>query len=291
MTKEQVLKKFEEARLPVKVECINPRWPEIFQLDIQRGVVNQMRMEVFRIWFGKDVEAQVTGIDKKVKQLVLFVKEPERTYERRESFSDSRPLPADAKVISEEKTRYGRHVTYLTKTPKAARHYLLGLDERQFFIAEIKRGNSVKEAHRYLKAAEVTMAEGRFHTVRQGEFFFRCLSEDEKTELLEHIIEHPEHVYTSEPVVEENRNIRGRSYRHGHFAGGGTPHLADQLVRIPRWSEGDVTDGNQRVRPRAVDFFVKGFVRSPRHKSVRFRDWMKVIRNTEVRAPAGLWID
>jgi hypothetical protein len=139
-------------------------------------------------------------------------------------------------------------------TPSAQRRYLCGLDERHLFIAQYSRGNTVEAARESLRGE----IEGG--TLRQGEWFFIPLSRDELDRL--------------------RRDARRFAVlRKEPLGPGGRPHVADEVIRIP---------GTQN----AV-LFARGRVRHVEHRTVRLREWHRVIRNMEVvdEANGVGWVD
>ncbi len=239
---------------------------DIFGMDIQRKLARDWRTEYFRIWPGHaENRIEVLGTDARLRQLVLLVHEPERTFEMRVGkfgwrADDPRIVRADGK----------RHWIVREQTPDSKRHYLCGVDERQLFIAELPRGvSTVRDAHRVLKADEVVLAEGKRRVKRQGEWFFLELTPEEERRL-------------------EAELPTAIVWRRRPIGIGGHPHTADEIVRLP----GVALEHGHPVR--REDVFVRGRVRHVDHKTVVFTSWRKVVRNTEPNAGkmAGIaWID
>lgn len=239
--------------------------PDIFGMDIQHLRV-QRRAEYFRIWWGgRDNRVEVMGTDERRSQLVLLVHEPSRSFETRVG---RHAVPAgDPRIVR----RDGRfHVIVRERTRDSKRHYLCGFDERHLFIAELPRGvSTVRDAHRVLKADEVVQAERGRRVTRQGEWFFVEPSDEEQSRL---------ELALPSAIV----------WRRRPLGGGGHPHTADELVRIPHPGTRD------RQSPPAEDVYVRGRVRHVDHRTVTFLRWRKVVRNTEPSAGrmAGIaWID
>jgi len=309
MDKEIIVRKFEETGLRVDIASrpIDPANPHIFQMDIQRRVEDGLRYEYVRIWPGESdggIRVEVLGIDKGIKQLVLLVQEPEREFDtthRKYSFRTPAEIEAIrqmGRVVKETATE----IVVREKTDPRKRRFLLGVDERQLFIAQIQKGNTVKEAHANLKSPVLVLAEGRVpgNVKRQGEWFFLNLTDEEERGLKDYIKAHPYALRRKQPISPEPMSFIGRQRTRGH------PHTAEEIVHIPRWGEGDVTrvvagpsgektqQHGRRVvaRPRPYDVYVRGNITHVEHKRMKFAGWRRVIRNNEVEPKSGvMWID
>ena len=299
MDKDIITKRFTDAGLELEFisRPIDPNNPAIFQMDIKRRVKGNMRTEYFRIWPGQGaVRAEVICIDKKIKQLVLLVQEPERYFEVIHHILRSDEIPkirAMGTVVRETPTS----IVIRQKTDPRKRRFLMGVDERQLFVAQIQKGNTVKEAHANLKAPTLLLAEGQVpgRAKRQGEWFFINLTVAEERELADYLKRYPYALHKKMPITSEP-NMVGTGRRVGN------PHTAEEIVHIPRWEAGDVTRvertednlGRKRVvaRPRPYDVYVRGNVTHKEHKRMKFASWKRVIRNAEVAPKSGImWID
>lgn len=305
--KDNLEKQFEKAGLACKVlkEPIRAINVDIFQADIQRGFRGNKRMEYFRIYKGHETNiVAVANCDKEIKQLVLIVKEPKRTWTETEDLSpmEQRSLReidredwvntlqthikvSRRKVISVHGNQ-GKPVsfTYEQSTLGNVRHYLLGVDERQLFIAELpKAATTIAQAHQMLKSDDVTFAEGKAKgkTVRQGEWFFVNATEQELQDI-------ELALKTKKLHIIQDGNI-------GNLTGarrGGKAHVAREAVRF----FGERLGHGFSVRRRG-EVFVRGAVSHPDHATVRFHHWRKVIKNAEKeddsnRGANGVyWID
>lgn len=303
-------KQFEKAGLACKVltEPIRAINADIFQADIQRGFRGNKRQEYFRIYKGHETNlVYVAGVDKRIKQLVLVVKEPEREFEQRMVLSQletqsllDRPRAEwkrlvenmhrgrglKGRVVSIEEYKH-KPVAYQheQKTSSSVRHYLMGLDERQLFIAELPRAaTSVAEAHRSLKGTAVTFAEGRAggKTIRQGEWFFVEATEEEKE--------------TIQRAIKLNRISIFHDRSIGQLTGarrGGKAHIAEEAILL---GAGPVLQHGFPVRERE-EVFVRGHISHPDHATVKLHQWRKVLKNAERgndsnRSSSGVyWID
>lgn len=238
---------------------------EIVQLDIARAP--RSRSEVFRLFRGHfENRVEVLGTDAALRQLVLLIHEPRRRFEllvsRYASFGpDVRVLRSDARGKLIERT-----------TDERKRHYLLGLDERHLFIAELARGaSSVHSARESLRATEVpaSMKTRAGKVIRQGEWFFLPLDVDEAQNV--------EALARSTPI-----RFKAGIAHTAQIGRGGRPHVADEIF---------VARLHPDAEPRA---YVRGAIKHPDHKTVKFRAWTRVVPNRErafERSPGFLWVD
>jgi len=284
---------------------------DVFGLDIGRTVSGNRRDEFFRIWWGhEDNELQVVSVDKRLAQVVFLVREPVREFTTalpefavrahggtEEGFkamlAQNGIKPRD--VIEKNLSR--NYVLVRRKTTRAVRHYLMGRDERQLFIAELRSpATTVKQAHDSLKSEDVTFAEGRApgKTLRQGEWFFVNPTPEELA-MLEQAIK------DKRTIVARKVDLRGAMARNdvsGRWRRstkvtrnvGGNPHVADEVVTsVPA-----VLEHGFPVRQR-MEVYVRGAVRHVDHTTIKLKTWRKVIRNNEGGTTASLgggsWID
>ncbi|MBI2392274.1 MAG: hypothetical protein HYV09_21985 [Deltaproteobacteria bacterium] len=150
--------------------------------------------ERYRIFRGADGNrVEVLGTDRALRQLVLFVHEPQREFVVEVS---------KRAVISVDETDIVREL----------RHTVL--HERHLFIAQLPSGvSTVRGAHEALLPEEVAAARRRGMDVpRQGEWFF-----------LEPRADHA--------LAIEQAAKAGRVRRREPIGAGGHPHLADEIVR------------------------------------------------------------
>ena len=284
---------------------------DVFGLDIGRHIHGNTRDEYFRIWWGhEDNGLQVVATDKRLAQVVFQVREPVREFtmvlpefsvrahgDTPEGFNkmlaQNGIKPRD--VI--EKNLKKNYVLVRRKTSRNVRHYLMGRDERQLFIAELlSPATTVKQAHDKLKSNAVTFAEGLApgKTLRQGEWFLVNPTSEELT-MLEKAIQ------DKRVIVAHKVDIRGaiRSDVSGQWrrptkvarnVGGGNPHVADEVVIFAP----TVLEHGFPVHQR-MDVYVRGAVRHVDHTTVKLKTWRKVIRNNESNTTASLgggsWVD
>ncbi|HEY1954362.1 MAG TPA: hypothetical protein VGH28_02090 [Polyangiaceae bacterium] len=139
-------------------------------------------------------------------------------------------------------------------TVSRRRHFLCGMDESHLFIAQLPRPvPTVADARRALRPTEIAP-----ETKRQGEWFF------------------------VEPTAEDLAEIDRALVRErmGIAAGGGLVRAGRQHVAA------EFCTARGRI-------FVRGAIRHPDHRTVRFRHWMRAVPNTEAfEQPAGVrWVD
>ncbi len=194
-----------------------------------------------------------------------------------------------------------RHLLLMVRSRGGVSKYLMGHDERHWFVAAIPedaRVRNVPDAMEALKPAGVRSRQAalgakakdrnrRLQTayVRQGEWFFLPIPEMEADDC---------DVHRREPIS------------HGR----NKPHLCEELVRKggrsvwvhPVWAPSGISDEERRAmtlehperakarwEPRVADaeVYVRGYVRHPDHKTVHLKVWHRVLPNTEERAAAS----
>lgn len=286
MNVDNLIRQFDRVNLelvPTRRPIVGTGNQDIFQMDIRKKA--KASGEVFLVWPGAESNlAMVQAADKKLEQVVLFVKEEER------HFWERVPLPwrQDEKLteaqVRERHPNLGRRPLVLNdgawwvsrKTPAENRHFLVGRDERQLFMCRLPGSpTSVMEAHKILKNPNLENLErkGEGKTVRQGEWFFVPLSEAEFWEI--------------EKLAKAKTDLVHRRVGINRFIPRtGKPHMADELI-----STTPVGVSDPRI-------YVRGGVRHPDHKTVFFYKWHRVLRNNEAVASTGSvslfggrWID
>jgi hypothetical protein len=284
-SKDTLTKHFGSANLPLVLmdRPFANRDEDIFQMDI----VRRARAEAYRLFPGHlDNEVLVQGTDRKLRQLVLYVREPRRAFEVEHSIGGwrsgnrenilknirGRVLRETSKIIVEEQF-----------TTDSKRHYLCGHDERNLFIAQLPRGvSTVREAHDVLRAPEARDK----NAVRQGEWFFIELSDGEK-KIVEHAVGQGLALKDMPlGLAFAQRSSFGRRRRDKRKLLAAHAHLAEEVVVI-------VADGDRRDR--SVTVYARGAVRHVDHKTVNLRSWTRVARNNEPTQTTGgqgiHWID
>lgn len=255
---------------------INPGNPAIFQMNIQQS---QRFGEYVQIWPGaRNNEIEVLSSDPSLLQLVLRVKEPRRRFvEIVRKMSWTKPEEVEAHALAGggrilKETRYDWRLEMWT--PSVDRRYLCGRDDLHLFIAQVREGTSVVEAHESLKPDEVRRAEASSPAavLRQGEWFFLPASGEESDRLLRELAERPRALKLRAPVGD-----------------GGRPHIADSVISIDRRTR------TQHREYRRSEVYARGAVVHPDHRALWLEDWRRVVRNREVRSSGDRlrtrWID
>lgn len=279
----------------------------IVQIDINRAISGNKRTEYFRLFPGKNQDAtiQIRDIDKEHKQLVLLIKEAERTFEERqdhptwahdgnEDFDTwvafvlkNNPRIKILKKVKGTGKRSPGYILIERKTDARTRYFLMGVDERQLFIAQTQTPvTTVAEARKSL-GKTVQLAEGTRRgssADRQGEWFFLETSH----EVRNHI----------DQMIEKNRTTIERDQPVGLKMGrqGGNPHVADEMVVLTLKNASTTNHLSHGFPVRDRQVFVRGKIRHTDHKTVKFSQWREVIANDEgatATAAAGgvFWVD
>lgn len=161
--------KFSEANIPLVIEKkplfgSRSEAMNVFQMSIDKKHVKRgkPKEEYFRLFLGSlDNEVNVLDIDRELRQIVLTVHEPRRTFR-----------------IKTYDPEIGKEVYRTRTTPDWKRFYLLGLDSTHMFISELPKGAStIKEAHDRLKPLSI---KGKKKVKRQGEWFFIPVTSSEQ---------------------------------------------------------------------------------------------------------------
>lgn len=277
---QELIKHFEKADLLLKIakEPFGRNNRDVFGITILRKLKGNIRTEYFSMWPGNDSNRiEVVSVDPKRKQLVLMVHEQRRLVHHHLAPTIPEPvIPKGAKDVEHNKNG---SIDFTLFSPSAKRHMLLGVDERQLFIAQLPRGvSTISEAHKSLKTTSVTLAEGKIsgRTVRQGEWFLLNATEEELDAIKKAIKSNTAVILRKVAIGADSR---------GRVAG--KPHTADELVKLPALKLEHGFTVNQRE-----DIFIRGKVRHKDHKTVAFKQWRKVIRNAELAPTSGInWID
>jgi hypothetical protein len=237
----------------------------IVQLDIARG--RSKSEERFRLWPGhRTNRIEVLDVDREQEQLVLMIHQPRRRFEFEMPLSVAKR--SDVTVVRvKNKTAWVERFTDDRK-----RHFLCGMDEQHCFIAQLPEPvSTVAQAHGVLKPAGLGDAQTKAKSpaIRQGEFFFVPVAGADLKRLLQ----------LGRGTL-PRRNIGIAQAANGSRAG--RPHRADEV-----WVIAESGAPGQTV-------LVKGRVRHPDHRTVRFSEWMRVFQNREayeVPPPGVLWVD
>jgi hypothetical protein len=295
---------------PVRIRGIEGPAGKVFQMDVDHR--NVPSKQTFRVFPGEGSLINVTDYDKSLRQLTLFVREPERKFEtiaalphddflREEELGRLRSARG-IRVIEEVQQRYGNVAARVeVTTPALPRHFLMGHDERFYFIAQLQGAAviTVEQAHRSLMPPEVR---GRQHGARrQGEWFCLPLTAEEEVRVTQ--------------LLEEKHRVRSKGTssfpERGNYLGSfervlrlrglgsvrfcavkgperalpaarfvvprGTPHMAEQLL---------VDEDRQMV------FALGKVTNPPRHSTLHLLAWHRVMPNREVRQVLNVgWVD
>jgi hypothetical protein len=263
---------------------------DIFQMDIERKLSGTRRYEKFRMYPGhKSNFIQIRDVDRVAKQLVLMVQESAR------EFDEIVPITKrmTAEMIEERANRIRprlvriqfrcneNRVVITHKTQEEVRYFLMGVDERQLFIAQLRGPATTCLIARKSLGQTVEFAGGNRRRGssldRQGEWFF-----------LEVLDELPE----IELAIKQTRTAIRKKMNIGEVMGRrGSPHVADELVTVPapKLAHGFSVNSRPRV-------FVRGSIRHRDHHTVHFQNWREVIANNEgatatASASGVFWVD
>jgi hypothetical protein len=261
------------ANVPVGLKLlggpINGSSASIFQMSIQQS---PRFGEYFQIWPGAaDNEVEVLSHDAALRQLVLRVKEPRRPYlerfrswlssaDRGRARAEAYAQTAGGRVLREQRDSWLLEMW----TPSVERRYLCGMDDLHLFIAEIREGDTVAEAHESLKPELVRAAEAIAPgcVQRQGEWFFVPPTDEESRRLSAHLKSWPGALALDWPVGPGRR-----------------PHVAGGVVAIDRRVR---SEHREYRRP---EVYARGLVLHPDHRPLRVETWRRVVRNREIPGP------
>lgn len=284
---ENLTKRFADAGLKLVImskPMVASRGAEdIVQIDIKRAIKGNARSEYFQIYPGRgDTSIQIRDVDKANNQLVLMVKEGKKVFEEEISL---RRVTGEIfeRRIKEEARRSGATIvrmdsnkskaTLRRTTPPEIRYYLMGVDERQLFIARLTEACETVEKARKSLGKTVQFADGKKANSadRQGEWFFIETTDAQRLNIADKIKEGKALLYQKAAIGNYHRVRRN----------GGKPHTADELVVLDRSAiaESDILPHGFPVADSQV--FVKGAVRHADHKTVVFKHWRLVVANNE----------
>ena len=209
---------------------------------------------------------------------------------RGEYFLISRTLESTTELVVLDVQPRDRHLLLLSRSGSEKHRFLLGHDERHWFVAGIPEStpvSRVREAKQALKPEVVQSSEHGVRAkyrdrrsnaarIRQGEWFFVPAPYVRVEKLL---------VLRNEPIAR----------------GGGKPHVCEELYRFGgetvyvspsapngltvdqyhALSDGERNRWNWRVMRRNPKVYVRGRVRHLDHKTVSLDGWHEVLSNTE----------
>jgi hypothetical protein len=282
-------KRFKDAGLPLKMASapMARGAPEVFGLNIVPDPKTKQR---FEIWAGSDANrVEITSVDPKKKQLILFVQESERRFTTEVSKYQV-PTLKDLKNRLSTRDRFVGETpsAWVVEqvTPTAKRHFLCGMDERGYFAAQLPQGvSTVKAAHNVLKSDSAKQARKKGpKIVRQGEFFFFKPTPTEVKTI-------EDGLKTKKLVVVRNLAIGVAIDPRGNRRQAGNPHTASEVIVI---DHGPLREKGPTWERRKTAY-VRGKVRHVEHATVEFLNWVRVERNAEVlsegRSTGIAWVD
>jgi hypothetical protein len=213
-----------------------------------------------------------------------------------EYFLISRNAAAPAELLALDTQPRDRHLLLLYRRAEEKHRFLLGHDERHWFVAAIPENapvSSVRDAKDALKPEAVHIGERGLRStlrdrrsnaarVRQGEWFF---------------LPAPQLVVKDFLILRNEPLSRGR---------GNKPHVCDELFRMggetvyvdpshpngvteqefAALSESERNRSGWRVMRRNPRAWARGRVRHPDHKTVHLDGWHEILMNTESLAHA-----
>jgi len=207
-----------------------------------------------------------------------------------EYFLISRAQASTSELVVLDVQPKDRHLLLLSRSAAEKHRFLLGHDERHWFVAGIPENtpvSRVRDAKQALKPDLVQSSERGVRTkyrdrrsnaarVRQGEWFF-VPAPQVRVELLL--------VLRNEPIARGGGkpHVCEELYRFGGetvYVSPGAPNgLTDEQYRA--LSEGERSRWNWRVMRRNPKVYVRGRVRHSDHKTVTLDGWHEVLSNTE----------
>ncbi len=287
---------------PFRQMARNPASELIFQMDVGRKVTGTRRTEWFEIFPGhEDNQVQILDVDDRLNQILLFVQEPMREFETEERKSrGSHGINARRIRLHEQGSKFretNTHFIITSQTDPDKRHFLMGVDERQLFVAQLKIGvTNIIEARKQL-GNTVQFHEGKrkMSAGRQGEWFFVQATKEQ--------------TQTIELLLEKNSTFIVKKANIGRYAGkpAGNPHTADELVIIP--ADLNIIQKAQSTKYarknnlykkevplypiRRREVFVRGCIRHVDHKTIKYGKWYQVILNNEGATAQATqsWVD
>jgi hypothetical protein len=214
-----------------------------------------------------------------------------RTDAKGEFFLISRDRKAVEELIVLDLQPRDRHLLLLSRENGQKHRFLLGHDERHWFVAGIPEAtpvSRVEDAKVALKPEAVLMRESRLRQkerhrrhntarIRQGEWFFVPVADLALNPLL---------ILWNEPLVRSRGgkpHMCQELYRHGGetvYVSPGAPNGLTE-AEYHQISEGERARWSWRVMRRNPRVYVRGRVRHPDHATVALDGWHEVFSNTE----------
>lgn len=276
-TKDHLESQFKRAGIPIQVT------ERAFVRNLQGGArITQIDVgingndEWIRCFPGDDSQITVMNVDKGHQQVVLSVREPERTFKEKQS------LP-----WGERDPETGKRYTWVERTtPANERRLLVGMDERHLFISQMEEGKSpttVKEAHNSLAPVGIPGTKKRRkkqNIKRQGEWFMVPATQEEIQEINQAI---------KDGKLE--KKVALGSGGDGRLPGRGKPHVAKERVRLGVTGTVTRSRWSWQQNTQWAASYVRGWVRHADHKTIKLQDWHRVESNNEDRSSTATWYD
>jgi len=300
MNRENLVKGFAKAGLVLKLlkePITRGRGSSaIFQFDIGREVNGTRRHEWFEMYPGNDSNIiQIMNTHYDSRQLVMMVKEAEVDFEVEVKKSTwPRIVKRNRQEFINSHTRFREtdtHFIITERTTANVRHFLLGLDERQLFVAQLNRAATTVMDAKNALGKSLELFEGKRNlsaASRQGEWFFMKAT-NEQTRLIEELL--------SKGLTWITKKVSIGTIHGGRTRG--NPHVADEIVVIPgtmNLTEKSMKKAKLTYPIREREVFVRGGIRHVDHKTTKFKRWYQVILNDEGATSGGTasgisWID
>jgi len=218
-----------------------------------------------KMFLGENSTVYVKDFDTKLNQLILYVKEPPRSF----TVTMYKRVPGRRRMMSWMET--------ITTPP--VRNFLIGLDEEHPFMCILADlVDTVEQAHESLKPKEIKRLQPHEYK-RQGEWFF---------------------VETNKTFPKITSQTK-----KGLSNGKGRPHKVSRLINLSEDAEkkikknkknkkdDELKDGDDFVKK--DEFYVKGVISHPDHKNVKFKNWTRVYENHELDMTTNIegvsWVD
>lgn len=214
-----------------------------------------------------------------------------RADSRGEFFLVRRVLPVSTEIVVLDTQPKIRHLLLLSRKGAEKHRYLLGHDERHWFVAGIPEArpvSRVRDAMQALKPELVADSESFIRgkerdrrvnraRTRQGEWFFLPAPQVVVPALL---------ILRNEPIARSNGgkpHMCEELFRRGgetvYVSGASREGLSEEAYR--NLSDQERRRHNWRVMRRNPEVYVRGRVRHSDHQTVTLNGWHRVLSNTE----------
>lgn len=271
---------FHKANLRLEILDTPPRkgGENIIQIDIAQSSGNSNRKQWFTVYLGdENANISVLDTDGKKHQLLLFVHEGGNPYEVHVPTKnpggfvlDQDQFQGEAKIVRRESS----NIVVEVQAPATKRHFLLGQDDRDLFIAQLTRGVSrLDDAYKSL-SSRVEFPGGKAHAPRQGEWFFVEIKREQSQAIDDYIKKDPRAILHKGVSIASH--FRGRS--------GGKPHVADELIV---YRPGAEMLPDTRIPRAQSNVYIRGKIKHADHPTRNYRYWRRVVENNEGATRVG----